>query len=80
MRYEGDAANCCSTHSGQVIEAREKLVIKLKKPFVLVTSLFWLEREQQQILLIETDVDVLQVVESTDEQPCANQQKQESAT
>jgi hypothetical protein len=68
IRDERDLPECCRAHAGQVIQPRKELLIELQQLFVLVSALPRLQGEDQEVLLIEAQVDVLQIVESADEQ------------
>lgn len=56
-----------------MIQPRKELLIELHQPFVFVSTLLRLQREDQEVLLIEAEVDSLQVGERADEQTRANQ-------
>src|SRR5262249_19497647 len=63
-------------YSWQVIQPLKKPLVELHQPFVFVTRLSRLQSEEQQVLLVETQVDSLEVVKCADVQSGADQQQQ----
>ena len=61
-------------HAGQAIQPVEQPLIELQQPLVLVTALLRLQLEAQEVLLVESQVDSLQVIKRAHEQTRADEE------
>ena len=64
MRDQRNTSERSGPDSRQVIEALKEPVIKLFHSIVFVSTLFWIERKEQQVFLIETKLYMLEIVKS----------------
>jgi hypothetical protein len=71
-----DGAKARRLHARQAVQLLEEPRIKLLQPVILVPAVLRIQTKKQQILLVETEFDLLQLIKRPDVQPCADQQQQ----
>ena len=63
-------------HAGQRFEPPRKLLIEARQALACVTVLRRVNAKQQQVSLVESRIDVFEIGQRADEQPCPHQQRQ----